>query len=65
MILCSRGPSPGSLSVVLGLFSLLVSPLLSGSIWEDNIKLDLREVGWEVSVGWIDLAQNTDCPPGI
>jgi hypothetical protein len=25
--------------------------------WEDNIKLDLQDVGWE---GWIDLAQNTD-----
>jgi hypothetical protein len=25
--------------------------------WEDNIKLNLREVGW-VGTNWIDLAQN-------
>jgi hypothetical protein len=25
-------------------------------IWEDNIKKDLREVGW--GMGWIDLAEN-------
>jgi len=27
-------------------------------IWEDNIKVDLQEVGW--GVDWIDLAQNRD-----
>jgi hypothetical protein len=27
--------------------------------WEDNIKMDLQEVGW-VGMGWIDLAQNRD-----
>jgi hypothetical protein len=27
--------------------------------WEDNIKIDLREVGWE-DVDWIDLAQDRD-----
>jgi len=27
--------------------------------WEDNIRMDLREVGWEV-VDWIDLAQGWD-----
>jgi hypothetical protein len=27
--------------------------------WEDNIKMDLREVGWGV-VDWIDLAQDRD-----
>jgi hypothetical protein len=27
--------------------------------WEDNIKMDLREVGWE-STDWIDLAQDRD-----
>ena len=26
--------------------------------WEDNIKMDLEEVGW--SMDWIDLAQDTD-----
>jgi hypothetical protein len=25
--------------------------------WEDNIRMDLREVGWEV-VDWIHLAQD-------
>jgi hypothetical protein len=25
--------------------------------WEDNIKMDLQEVGWE-GKGWIDLVQN-------
>jgi hypothetical protein len=28
--------------------------------WEDNIRMDLREIGWEV-VDWIYLAQNKDC----
>jgi hypothetical protein len=27
--------------------------------WEDNIKLDLREVGWG-GMDWIDLAQDVD-----
>jgi hypothetical protein len=27
--------------------------------WEDNIKMDLQEVGWEV-VDWIDMAQDRD-----
>jgi hypothetical protein len=27
--------------------------------WEDNIKMDLGEVGWR-SIGWIDLAQDRD-----
>jgi hypothetical protein len=27
--------------------------------WEDNIKTDLREVGWE-GIDWIDLAQDRD-----
>ena len=27
--------------------------------WEDNIKMDLQEVGWE-SVGLFDLAQDRD-----
>jgi hypothetical protein len=26
--------------------------------WEDNIKMDLREVGW--GIDWIDLAQDRD-----
>jgi hypothetical protein len=26
--------------------------------WEDNIKMDLREVGW--GEDWIDLAQDSD-----
>jgi hypothetical protein len=27
--------------------------------WEDNSKMDLREVGWG-GMNWIDLAQDTD-----
>jgi hypothetical protein len=27
--------------------------------WEDNIKIDLREVGW-VGMNWIELAQDRD-----
>jgi hypothetical protein len=27
--------------------------------WEDNIKMDLREVGWE-GIDWINLAQDRD-----
>jgi len=27
--------------------------------WEDNIKMDLQNVGWE-SINWIHLAQNRD-----
>jgi hypothetical protein len=27
--------------------------------WVDNIKLDLREIGWD-GMDWIDLAQNMD-----
>jgi hypothetical protein len=28
--------------------------------WEDSIRMDLREVGWEV-VDWIHLAKDRDC----
>jgi hypothetical protein len=27
--------------------------------WEDNIRIDLREIGWE-GVNWINLAQDWD-----
>jgi hypothetical protein len=27
--------------------------------WVDNIKMDLREIGWD-SVDWIDMAQDRD-----
>jgi hypothetical protein len=27
--------------------------------WEDNIRIDLREIGWE-NVDWIRLAQDRD-----
>jgi hypothetical protein len=27
--------------------------------WVDNIKMDLREIGWD-SVEWVDLAQDRD-----
>jgi hypothetical protein len=29
------------------------------SKWEDNIKMDLREIGW-CGMGWIDLAYDRD-----
>jgi hypothetical protein len=41
-------------------------------MWVDNIKMDIREIGW-VGMDWIDLAQdrdkwkglvNTNEPPG-
>jgi len=28
--------------------------------WEDNIKMDLREVGWGGGMDWIDVIQNRD-----
>jgi len=28
--------------------------------WEDNTKLDLKEVGWGVAMDWIDLVQDRD-----
>jgi hypothetical protein len=28
--------------------------------WEDNIKMDLQEVGWRGSMEWVDLAQDRD-----
>jgi hypothetical protein len=27
--------------------------------WVDNIKMDLREIGWD-SVDWVDMAQDRD-----
>jgi hypothetical protein len=36
------------------------------SRWEDNIKVEFREIGWDVH--WIHLAQNSDqwrCPVNI
>jgi hypothetical protein len=31
----------------------------SGRRWVDNIKMDLREIGWD-GVDWIDMAQDGD-----
>jgi hypothetical protein len=28
--------------------------------WEDGVKIDLREIGWEGGVEWIHLAQDRD-----
>jgi hypothetical protein len=28
-------------------------------MWEDNIKIDLREIGWD-GMDWIDLAEDRD-----
>jgi hypothetical protein len=33
--------------------------LLAGMLWVDNIKMDLREIGWD-GVDWIELAQDRD-----
>jgi hypothetical protein len=30
-----------------------------GRRWEDNIRMDLREIGWG-SMDWLDLAQDRD-----
>jgi hypothetical protein len=32
--------------------------------WEDNIKIDLQEVGWE-GMDWIDMAQDRDSWRGL
>jgi hypothetical protein len=29
-------------------------------IWEDNIKMDLQEVGWGGGMDWIDMSQDRD-----
>jgi len=34
-------------------------PLARSKVSEDNIKMDLQEVGW-ASMDWIELAQDTD-----
>jgi hypothetical protein len=31
----------------------------TGRRWEDNIKMDLQEVGWR-GMNWIDLAEDRD-----
>jgi hypothetical protein len=30
------------------------------SRWEDNIKMDLQEMGWGRGMDWIDMAQDRD-----
>jgi ribosome biogenesis protein Nip4 len=32
--------------------------------WEDNIRVDLREIGWE-DMNWIHLVQDTDQWPAL
>jgi hypothetical protein len=27
--------------------------------WEDNVKMDLKEIGWD-GIDWVDLAQDRD-----
>jgi hypothetical protein len=34
-------------------------PIRPRCMWEDNIRMDLREIGWEI-VDWIHLAQDRD-----
>jgi hypothetical protein len=31
----------------------------TGRMWEDNVKIDLREIGWG-GMDWINLAQDRD-----
>jgi hypothetical protein len=31
----------------------------AGRIWEDNIRMDLREIGWD-GMDWFHLAQDMD-----
>jgi hypothetical protein len=33
--------------------------IISKRRWVDNIKMDLREIGWD-GMDWIDLAQDRD-----
>jgi hypothetical protein len=47
-------------SLLLGTLSLHLIPLgRPGSRWEDDIKMDLREIGREVA-NWIHMAQHMD-----
>jgi hypothetical protein len=41
-------------------YRILVGPIgIPRCWWEDNIKMELRELGWDV-MDWIDLAQDRD-----
>jgi hypothetical protein len=44
--------------VVMMMMTMMIKYVRVSSRWEDNIKMDLREVGW--SMDWIRLAQVTD-----
>jgi hypothetical protein len=50
----TRTPTPRSFSR----YPVAILTTLSRS-WVDNIKIDLREIGWD-DMDWIDLAQDTD-----
>ena len=45
--------------VVMGKFEGKRPLGIPGRRWEDNIKMDLQEVGWG-GMDWIDLAQDRD-----
>jgi hypothetical protein len=49
------------MSEIFGLYSFsnFVSIRRPRHRWEDGIRMDLREIGWE-SVDWIQLAQDRD-----
>jgi hypothetical protein len=38
---------------------MMVSSIPINNLWEDNIKMDIQEVGWE-GVDWIDMAQDRE-----
>jgi hypothetical protein len=40
-------------------YRILVGKGRPGRKWVDNIKMDLREIGWD-GVDWIDIAQDRD-----
>ena len=33
--------------------------------WENNIKMDIQEVGWGYGIDWIDLAQDRESLRGL
>jgi hypothetical protein len=45
--------------LVAFLFLILYTPCYVSSRWEDNIKIDVREIGWS-GMNWIHLAQDRD-----
>ena len=49
-------PSVPTVVNKLDVIGLLISPTRT---WDDNIKMDLQEVGWE-GIGWVYLFQDRE-----